>query len=85
MLGSNLIRQQLQKSTFRLPVVTRKHIGAGSVIDFQTPGSEVYGAVVTRKEFFLGEWNYFVRYTFEGYDGREHEMTGWVAQSAVLS
>lgn len=84
MLGSNLIRQQLQKSTLRLPVVTRKHIGAGSVIDFQTPGEDVYGALVTRKEFFCGEWNYFVKYTYVAYDGRECEMTGWVAAGQVL-
>lgn len=84
MLGSNYIRQQMQKSTLRLPVVTRKHIGVGSVIDFQTPGSEVYGALVTKKEFFCGTWNYFVKYTFETYDGRECEMTGWVAAGCVL-
>lgn len=85
MFGTQFIASQLQKSTLRIPAVTRKHIGAGSLIDFQTPGSEVYGAVVLRKEFFCGEWNYFVKYTFESYDHRECEMTGWVAQSAVLS
>lgn len=58
---------------------------AGEEIDFRTPaGKVVEGAIVEGVEFFCGEWNVFVRYTFIGYDKRQHETTGWVPMSEVI-
>jgi len=58
--------------------------GVGDLIDFATPGGyTVRGAMVTAKEFFCREWNYFVEYTFEGYDGRLYNTTCWVAGKDV--
>lgn len=56
----------------------------GDEIDFATPGTNVYGAMVTKKEYFSDQWHFFVKYTFQGYDGRLYANTGWVAQEAVL-
>lgn len=59
--------------------------GVGDEIDFLTPAETIVrGAMVTAKEYFCGEMNYFVNYTFEGYDGRLYETTGWVAGRDVL-
>ncbi len=58
--------------------------GVRDEISFKTPaGDTVSGAMVTAVEYFCHTWNVFVWYIFEGYDGRLHEMTGWVALEQV--
>lgn len=76
----------LTKIVFR-PSITAANLlpGVGEEIAFRTPaGKTVDGAIVEGVEFFCGEWNVFVSYTFTGYDHREYATTGWVAMSEVL-
>jgi hypothetical protein len=80
-----LMQRQNSTGSQSPSTATQRAPRVGTLIDFTTPGAYVVrGAMVTRKEHFCGEQNYFVEYTFQGDDGRLCGMTGWVAGKDVL-